>query len=310
MTSTIAAHVVFAKTHRHEALVEACGAIEHRRRYADAVGEVADHVEVVLQARHGALRRQEAALRHPRRADAELRRAAAAGRDRLDHQRNVDAGLEPERHRLRGRGNVDGNQQIVDELDAARGAKFSEIEAGIGKARDHAFDALAGVGVAGEIDHALARRHHARRAGDFAIDENSALLRQRRDLALFVRHRMRTELDHDLAGPRRMNEPLRTLHHLIERLGRGQARKHDVGLRADLGRRVRRHAADLLEFGKRTAPIADDAPAALDQVLRDRHADLADSNKADGLHERSSRVSYVIFLYHRCMPLRSFDRKD
>ncbi len=42
------------------------------------------------------------------------------------------------------------------------------------------------------------------------------------------------------------------------------------------------HAAELFEIGERTAPIADHAAAAFDQVLRDRHADLADADKADG----------------------------
>src|SRR5437899_2702136 len=47
-----------------------------------------------------------------------------------------------------------------------------------------------------------------------------------------------------------------------------------------------RHAADSFEFGERAAAIADDAPAALDEVLRDRHADLTDTYKTDGLHFR------------------------
>ena len=266
MTSTMAATSLSPSPIVHEALVERRDAIEQRRRHADAVGEVRDHIEIVLQARHRALHRLEAALRHPRRADAELGRAAAAGGDRLDHQRHVDAGLEPERHGLRGRRDVDRDQKIVDELDAARRAKLAEIEAGIGEARnDHAFNLFAGVRVAGEIDHALARRHHARRAGDFAVDENGALLPQRLDLAFFIRHRMRAEFDHDLPRPRRLDEPMRAMHHIVQRCGRRQARKHDIRLGADIRRRPCRHPADLFEFGQRVAAIADDAVSALDE---------------------------------------------
>ena len=93
----------------------------------------------------------------------------------------------------------------------------------MGKARDHTFELLACRGVAGKIDHALLRRHHARGARDFSVDESCALLRQRRYLASLVRHRMRTELDHDLPWPGGVDETLRTLHHVIERLRRRQA---------------------------------------------------------------------------------------
>ena len=99
--------VAVGQSHRHESIEQLGGAIQKRRRHADAVGEFADHLDIVLQAGNGALQRLEAPLRHPRRANAELGRAAAAGRDRLDHQVDIDAGLDPERHRLRGRGDMD-----------------------------------------------------------------------------------------------------------------------------------------------------------------------------------------------------------
>ncbi len=261
MTSTILAHIALAKTHRHEALVERRRAIEHRRRHADAVGEVADHVEIVLQTGHGALRRQEAALRHPRRADAELGRAAAAGGDRLDHQRHVDAGLEPERHRFRGRRDVDRDQKIVDELDPARGAERAEIEAGIGKAATPRFDRLACRGIAGEIDHALARRHHARRARHFAVDEGRAFLLKRRDLALLDRNRMRAELDDDLSRPRRMDQALARLA------------PHRRALRTRAGRRTRCRPA------RRPRPA--NAPARR-RSFRIRRASCADSRRRGG----------------------------
>src|SRR5580700_3478968 len=114
--------VVAAETHVHKALIERHDAIEDRRRYSNAVGEVADHIEIMLQRRHRTLHRLEAALRHPRRTDAELGRAARAGGDRLDHCRYIDTGFQPERHCLRGGGDVDRDQKVVDQLDAARGA--------------------------------------------------------------------------------------------------------------------------------------------------------------------------------------------
>src|SRR5262249_58877885 len=77
--------------------------------------------------------RKKTPLRHPWGTDAELRRATAATGDCLDHEVDVDTGFKPERHRFGGRGDVDGDQQIVDELDPARGAERPEIEAGIGE---------------------------------------------------------------------------------------------------------------------------------------------------------------------------------
>jgi hypothetical protein len=161
------------------------------------------------------------------------------------------------------------------------------LEARIGKARDHAFKLLARRGIAGQIDCALLRHDHAGGTGDFAVDESSALLRQRGDLPLLVRQRVRTELDHDLPQPSTVDETLRTLHHVIERLHRWQAREYDVGLRAHISCRLRRHAADFFEFGERAAAIADDTPTALDEVLRDRHTDLTNAYKTDGLHAAS-----------------------
>src|SRR5258707_15604414 len=61
--------VLLAETHLHECLVELGCAVEQRRRHADAVGEVADHAEVMPQSRHRALRREKTPLRHPGRAD-------------------------------------------------------------------------------------------------------------------------------------------------------------------------------------------------------------------------------------------------
>src|ERR1051326_7402228 len=76
-------------------------------------------------------------------------------------------------------------------------------------------------------------------------------------------------------------------HAVPERPARRQAREHDVALGADLGRRARRHAADLLEFGERRAAKANHATAAFDQVFGNRHADPAQADKTDGFHERS-----------------------
>ena len=145
----------------------------------------------------------------------------------------------------------------------------------LGERRHHRLDFLAGACVTGKKDHALARQHHARGAGDLAIDEGRALLCERRDLPLFDRNRIGAKLDHDLARPRRTHEPLGTLHDFFKRRVGRQAGEDDVGLGADFGGGVRRHAADLLELLERATAIADDAIAVFDQVLRDRHSYLA-----------------------------------
>src|SRR6516165_5784379 len=93
-------------------------------------------------------------------------------------------------HRFRGGGNVDGHQQIVDELHAAGGAERPEIKAGVGKSADEALGLGAGLLVAGEIDHGLARRYHSRRAADLAVEKARALGRERRDMTLLLRDGM------------------------------------------------------------------------------------------------------------------------
>src|SRR4051812_9584585 len=100
--------ILLAEAHVHELLIEFRRAIEHGGCNPDAVGKLPDHVEIVLQSRHGALRGKEAPLRHPGRPDAELGRTATAGGDGLDHEIDIDAGLQAERHRFRGRGATEG----------------------------------------------------------------------------------------------------------------------------------------------------------------------------------------------------------
>ena len=68
--------------------------------------------------------------------------------------------------------------------------------------------------IAGEIDDALAHCDHARRAGNFAIDEDGAFLCQWCDLPFFVSNWMRAVLDHNLLRPSRMHEPLGPLRAL------------------------------------------------------------------------------------------------
>ena len=101
---------------------------------------------------------------------------------------------------------------------------------------------------------------------------------------------MRAELDDDLSRPRGMDQALRTVDDLVHRFRRGNAGQHHVALLADLGGRLCRHAAGLLEIGKRAAAIAEHAVPAFDQVFRDRQADLADADEANRLHSHSLDV--------------------
>src|SRR5262249_39542836 len=179
---------------------------------------------------------------------------------------------------------VDGHEQIVDELHAASGAERPEIEAGIGKSADEALSLGAGLLLPGEIDHGLARRYHSRRSAHLAVEEARPLGRKRSDVALFVGDRMGPKLDDDLSGARRFDEPIGTLHHLLERLRGRQAREHDVRLRAHVGRRAARNAANFLELGERAAAVAHHPIAALDQVFGNRQSDLADTDEADRYH--------------------------
>src|SRR5262249_13661138 len=173
---------------------------------------------------------------------------------------------------------------IVDELHAASGAERPEIEAGIGKSADEALSLGAGLLLPGEIDHGLARRYHSRRSAHLAVEEARPLGRKRSDVTRFVGDGMGPKLDDDLSGARRLDEPIGTLHHLLERLRGRQAREHDIGLRADFGRRAGGYPSDLLEVGEGAAAIAQHAVAALDQVFGNRQSDLADTDEADRFH--------------------------
>ena len=47
-----------------------------------------------------------------------------------------------------------------------------------------------------------------------------------------------------------MDEAARAVNDVVERLRGRQTRKHDIGLRADIGGRTRRYTADFFEFGE------------------------------------------------------------
>src|SRR5580704_13475364 len=95
---------------------------------------------------------------------------------------------------------------------------------------------------------------------------------------------MRAEFDDDLARARRLEQPFRSAHHVVERGIIRHAGENDVGLRSDVRCAARRNPAGLLEFGKRAASIADDRKPALDQIDTDWQPDLSDSDETDLLH--------------------------
>jgi hypothetical protein len=102
-----------------------------------------------------------------------------------------------------------------------------------------------------------------------------------------------------------VNEAARAVNHLVERLCRWQAGEHHVGLRADIGGRTRRHAADFFELGERAAAIADDAIAAFDQIIRNRQADFADADQTNRVHDR-----FQLSLHFDTLPLIVIARSD
>ena len=237
------------------------------------------------------LRRQIVLLHHPRRPDRKQHRSAAAVGDRPYHRVRIDPGLERERYRLADRRGIDGDQQIVDELDLARGAERSEVKIDVGEFLHDRLERLAGFGVAGEIDRGLALRHHAGSAAHLPVEKDRTLGAQPLDLPLLRRQGMRAELGHDLAAPRRVDQPVRSADHLVEGIAAGEAGKDDVGLLADLCWRARRRAADLLEFRQGAAPVAEHAIPAGEQQPRDLRSDPSDPDQAYGLHWRSSRIA-------------------
>src|ERR1700681_805224 len=95
---------------------------------------------------------------------------------------------------------------------------------------------------------------------------------------------MRTQLDNNLPRPRRLEQPFWSVHDVSHRVGTWNARENKICLLADFRWRVRRHAADFFEVGKRAAAIAEHAVPALDQVLGDRKSNLAYADKTDSFH--------------------------
>jgi len=106
----------------------------------------------------GGRRRRRCVQNHRHRPrDFQVARERLAGVDQhvlalLDLALIEDAGLQPERHRLGGGRDVEGDHEVVDELDLARGAELPKIETRVGKSRHHALGFLGRLRIASEID--------------------------------------------------------------------------------------------------------------------------------------------------------------
>ena len=147
-------------------------------------------------------------------------------------------------------GDIQTYQQIVDELDLGRGAKGSKIKAEIGKIVDDPLDFGCGSPIAGQIDDALALRHHARRSAHFTVEKNNPLCGQRSNVAFLHRYGMRAELDHDLAWSRGVDETIRAHHDFLKRFVAWKACENEIRLRPDIRRRFRWNAANLRKIGQ------------------------------------------------------------
>src|SRR4029077_5702981 len=162
--------------------------------------------------------RHELTLCHPRGGNSELRRATAAVGDRLDHQVDIDTGAKPDRHGLRGAGDVQADHNIVDHLYGGRGPERTQKNGYLGERLHYWRQALARFRIAAEIDDPLAGLDHPGRSTDLTIDENGALLGQRGDVIFLDRHGVRTELNDNLAWLCRLRDPVRAVHDLLKRL--------------------------------------------------------------------------------------------
>jgi hypothetical protein len=202
----------------HELVVEPGSAVKHRCRDPHAVGESANQVKIMLQRRSRTLGRNKPPSCHPGCASAELGRPAAPIGNGLDHEIDIYSRLETERHRFRSRRDMDCDQQVVHQLDPARGTKRAEIEALVGETGNDPLRHAAGFLVARQVNHCLASRDHSRRTAHLAIEEHRAFLRKWRDVLLFIWHCIGSQLDDDLALMRRFQEPAFAVHHVGERL--------------------------------------------------------------------------------------------
>ena len=95
---------------------------------------------------------------------------------------------------------------------------------------------------------------------------------------------MRAELYNDLSVTRRVDQTIRPVNYLIYGLDRRYTGEDHIALRADIGGRLRRNPAELLEIGERTPSVAEHAVAALHEVFADWQTDLANTHHADRRH--------------------------
>ena len=111
----------------HGLVVDGIGGVEQRRRRAERLREVADHVPCPSARPSSSWWRRRSCLHHHRRAQFEHARIAGAGRDQIEDRLRIEAGLHAEHHGFGGGDVVDRDQKVGDVFHLAAVAKRAEV---------------------------------------------------------------------------------------------------------------------------------------------------------------------------------------
>src|ERR1700722_13817083 len=189
-----------------------------------------------------------------------------------------------------------GQEQVRDVLHPGAGAERAGVNPGSGHgAQDGADGTDAGLVPGGERG-GQPGRDHTRAAGDRAVEQVTASCSDLVPESGLAVHVDGAHLDVDGARSQRGQGAGRPADDLLDVFGAGQDRQQHVGAGRDLGRAAGDGAARLLELGRAAAAVTGDGEAALDQVLSDQEAHLAEADHADSDHAD---------LGHRCLLTRS-----
>src|SRR5262245_34546153 len=268
--------------------------VEHRRRAAQPPRESANDRHVLLPDRHFHAGPVVAILHHHGCSQFEHARIGGTRSDHVEHDLRVEAGLEPEHHRLGAGDVVDGDQKVGDIFHAAAVAKRAEVVHRArepGKQRAKPADRLA---IATRIDHQILHFGLGAGAAHRAVEHDVASLAQRAfGLELVV--------DGEGAGfdddPRADSGVDDRLHRRIERGWLGEA--GDDG--ADLAGECFRIGCDLDAGSRHGAAarcidvVAHHPPAGGKEVTRERAAHDPEADDTD-------------FAFRHCQPPLPIDR--
>jgi hypothetical protein len=128
-----------------------------------------------------------------------LHGAPTACGNSFDKKVDIDACAQPDRHSLRRTGDMQSDEQVVDELGFRGRSKTTEIDdLPDAMARDRLYG-VRRLFIAAQKNRSLLLGHHARCGANLSVEKDSASRGKRRHIAFFDSNRMGSEFNDDLA---------------------------------------------------------------------------------------------------------------